>query len=116
MGKLARARTTEATTSKKRSLNPASVTLLRSSKNNLDLDFWAKVILAENSHLRMSIEEMRERIIGRIEETILNGDQPDLVDCERLGVPTFVDLVQANPDEFCAEVVRKVSAGATDAN
>jgi hypothetical protein len=110
MGKLARATSAKSTGSIRRTLNTASVTLLKSSSQNLDLGFWAKVILAENRDLRMGIEEMRERIIGRIEETILSGGQPDHSECERLGVPTFVDLVEANQEEFCAEVVRKAIA------
>jgi len=85
------------------------VTQLKASTRNLDLDFWAKVILMENRDIHMSLEEMRERLIARIEYTILNGGQPDQSACENLGVPTFAQLVRANANEFCAAVVRIVN-------
>ncbi|XOV87796.1 MAG: hypothetical protein ACFHX7_23050 [Pseudomonadota bacterium] len=88
----------------------AAVTLLGSSSRNLDLDFWAKVILSENLHLRMGIEEMRERIIARIEEAIMSGDQPPESAFKALGVPSFSDLVKANAAEFAASVVARVRA------
>lgn len=86
----------------------AAVTLLGSSSRNLDLDFWAQVLLSENRHLKIGVDEMRERMIGRIEEAILNGEQPDTSACKKLGVPSFADLVRANASEFCSNVVLKV--------
>jgi len=86
----------------------AAVTLLGSSSRNLDLDFWAQVILSENRHIRMGIEEMRERMIDRIEKAILNGEEPATSACKKLGVPTFADLVRANADDFCSNVLKKI--------
>ncbi len=87
------------------------VNLLKSSSQTLELDFWARVLLLENRHLRMSVEEMRERIIARIEYVILNGGEADQSAAANLGVPTFAELVRANADEFCSKVVRKVQYG-----
>ena len=92
--------------------NKATVTPLAASVGNCDLDFWVQVIEAEVSADKRpaSTAILRQQIIERVQCAVLDDDVPDQSACTRLGVPTFYELVLANPAEFNAETLRKVRA------
>ena len=53
------------------------------------------------------VSEVRARVIARVEDALMNGETPDVSACERLGVPTFAELVRANPTAFPNHLVRR---------
>ncbi len=90
----------------------ATVTPLASSTGNCDLDFWVKVIESEVSEDKRpaSTAELRQQIIERVQSAVIDDDVPDQSACSKLGVPTFYELILANPSEFSTEALRKVKA------